>query len=115
MSQLSNNFAGSAQQVALLEKKVKELEDAGYQHAAEILSLKKTHNKELEELKTQLTQAIEEHIHLANQLEQSKKSNVTSKDKYQALQAEKKGRPPNFPPCQLYSADIFPVPQLNSC
>ena len=50
MPQLSSNFAGS-----LLEKKVKELEDAGTQQAAEILSLKENPNKEIEKLKTKLT------------------------------------------------------------
>ena len=46
---------GPAQQVALLEKKVKELEDAGTQRATEILSMKESHDKEIDELKAQLT------------------------------------------------------------
>ena len=110
MRQLCSNFLGSAQQVALLERNVKELEDASNQHAAKILSLKDSHNKEIEELKTQLTQVIDECIHLADQLEQSKKSNVILKDKYQALRDENKGTTSISPLRQFNSADIFTSP-----
>ena len=82
---------GPAQQVADLEKKIKELEDAGAQQAAENLSLKASHFKEVEELKSQMTMLIDERIHLADQLAQFKKSNITIKEKYEALRTEKKG------------------------
>ena len=65
MRQLTSNFAGTTQQVVLLKKKVKELEEAGDQQAVEILSLKESHNKEIEELKVQLTQMIDKCIRLA--------------------------------------------------
>ena len=91
MRQMSSSFAGSAQQAALLQLKFQELEDASAKQTTEILSLKEAHSKEVEELKIQLTQTIDERIHLANQLEQSKKSNITMKDKYQALKYEEKG------------------------
>ena len=95
MKQLTSNITGPAQQVATLEKKIKELEDAGAQQASEILSLKASHLIEIEELKSQMTTVIDERIHLADQLAQSKKSNVTIKEKYEALRIEKKSTIPN--------------------
>ena len=68
------------------------MDDAGANQVAKIISLKEIHNKELIELKGQLSQVIDKRIHLADQLEQSKKSNVTLKDKYQALRDENKGK-----------------------
>ena len=116
MHQLSSKIAGSAQQVALLEKRVKELEDVGYQQAAEIMFLKESHNKDIEELKVQLTQMIDERIYLADQLEQSKKSNITLKDKYQALHDEKKSTIASSSRLvNCSSADIFSMHQLISC
>ena len=91
MKQLTSNITGLAQQVVVLEKKIKELEDAGAQQASEVLSLKASHLKEVEELKSQMTTLIDERIHLADQLAQSKKSIVIIKEKYVALCAEKKG------------------------
>ena len=96
MHQLTSNIAVPAQLVALLEKKVKELEDAGTQQVTEILSMKESHDKEIDELKTQLTQLIDARIHLADQLEQSKKSNITIREKYEALRSEKKGTFPHL-------------------
>ena len=94
MKQLTSNITGPAQQVAMLEKKIKELEDAGAQQASEILSLKKSHLQEIEELKCQMTTLINERIHLADQLAQSKKSNITIRKKYEAFHAEKESSIP---------------------
>ena len=116
MRRLTNNITGPAQQVALLEKKVKELEDASAQQAAEILSMKEPHNREVDELKTQLTQIINARIHLADQLEQSKKSNITLKDKYEALCDEKKSTTLTLVLLLDHSnfADFFHMPHLLS-
>ena len=84
---------GPAQQVALLEKKIKGLEDIGSRQSTKILSMKESYDKETDELKTQLTQFIDARIHLTDQLEQSRKSNITLKNKYEALHAEKKVLP----------------------
>ena len=91
MKQLTSNIAGPAQQVAELEKKIKELDDAGAQKVTENLSLKASHLREIEELKCQMTRLIDERILLADQLALSKKSNITIREKYEALRAEKKG------------------------
>ena len=91
MKRMTSNISGPAQQIAELEKKVKDLEDAGAELAAENLSLKASHNKEIKELKSQLTKLIDDRIHLADQLASFKKSNITIKEKYEALRGEKKG------------------------
>ena len=90
-SEAHSNITGPAQQVDDLEKKIKDLEDGGAQLAAENLSLKASHYKEIEELKTQMTALIDECILLADQLASSKKSNTTIREKYEALRTEKKG------------------------
>ena len=77
MKPLTSNITGPAQQVVVLEKKIKELEVAGVQQASKVLSLKASHLKEIEELKCQMTRLIDERIHLADQLASSKKLNIT--------------------------------------
>ena len=91
MKQLTSNITGPAQQVAELERKIKELKDAGAQQVSEVLSLKAYHLKEVEELKCQMTRLIDKRIHLADQLTQSKKSTTAIKEKYEALRVMKKG------------------------
>ena len=74
-----------------MEKKIKTLEDTGAELAVENLSLKASHNKEIEELKMQMAKLIDDRIQLADQLASFKKSNITIKEKYEAVCDEKKG------------------------
>ena len=91
MKHLSSNIMGPAQQIAILEKKIKDLKDMADKLAEENMSPRTSHNKHIEELKKGMTQLIDECINLANQLAESRKSNTALNEKYEALRAEKKG------------------------